>query len=136
MMRVPADSYVSVADADAYHAIRPSGDLWASLTGNQKEMRLVAASDYIDARYRLRDDLNHKMRVADAEIIEPVRKAVCELALKTGLYDNETQKRTAVKVGDISVSYDKNSGSRFEYIDALLAPYVNSSLVQIQVVRG
>ena len=51
MINVPQDSYVTVAEADAYHAIRPSANAWAALTEPEKEQRLVAASDYLDSQY-------------------------------------------------------------------------------------
>ena len=136
MIRVPSDSYVSIERADAYHSIRPSQAEWAVLETSQKELRLVAASDYVDACYQLRNDLNRKMRAGDETVIEPVYKAVCELALKNGLFDNGEQKRRAVTVADISVTYSDSTGVRFEYVDALLAPYIKSSFNQIPLYRG
>ncbi|PIT48537.1 DnaT-like ssDNA-binding protein [Snodgrassella alvi] len=136
MIIVPRDSYVSVEQADAYHAIRSSKDVWEELETSQKEMRLVSASDYVDACYQLRQNLNRKMRAGEVGIIEPVYKAVCELALRTGLFDNDEQKRKSVKVGEISVTYAGNGGSRFEYIDALLLPYTAGTFAQIPIIRG
>lgn len=137
MLQVPRDSYVSVAMADAYHAIRPSQTVWAALETSQKEMRLVAASDYIDACYQLRDDLNYQMREANTEVVEAVYKAVCELALKDGLFENEAQQQTSLKVGDISVAYGRVSKhSRFEYIDAILAPYISGRINGVPVIRS
>lgn len=51
MINVPQDSYVTIAEADAYHAIRPSATTWAALSEPEKEQRLVAASDYLDSQY-------------------------------------------------------------------------------------
>lgn len=136
VIRVPNDSYVSIEQADAYHAIRPSKHTWDALEISQKEMRLVSASDYVDACYQLRNDLNRKMRDGEAGVIDPVFKAVCELSLKTGLFDNDSQKRAAVKVGDISVTYAGSTGARFEYVDALLLPWTTSNLTEISVIRG
>jgi len=45
-----ANSYGSVADADAYFADRGNGQ-WAALTTGVKEGSLVQATDYIDAYY-------------------------------------------------------------------------------------
>ena len=75
----------AIEQADTYHSILPSQADWAAFEANQKELQLVAASDYIDACYQLRNDLNRKMRAEIEAVIEPVYKAVCELALKNGL---------------------------------------------------
>jgi hypothetical protein len=46
------DSYVSLADADAFHALRATA-LWTPASDAQRSAALVRASDYIDAHYRL-----------------------------------------------------------------------------------
>jgi len=45
-----SNSYGAVADADAYHLDRGNAD-WAALTPDQKQNRLVKATDYLDQRY-------------------------------------------------------------------------------------
>ena len=47
---VGADSYATVASADAYHLARGNA-AWASATNTQKEAALINASAYLDAAY-------------------------------------------------------------------------------------
>lgn len=51
--RADAESYISVADADAYFAARGNA-AWAALTEPQKEQALRKGTDYIGQTYRLR----------------------------------------------------------------------------------
>lgn len=46
-----AESYISVADADAYHANR-ANSAWSSATTASKEAALRKAASYIDGNYR------------------------------------------------------------------------------------
>lgn len=45
-----ANSYGSVADADAYHTDRGNAD-WAALSPDEKAIRMIRATDYIDQRF-------------------------------------------------------------------------------------
>ena len=45
-----AESYISVADADTYHARRNNTE-WAALSDPEKEAALIAATDYMQGYY-------------------------------------------------------------------------------------
>lgn len=51
-----ADSYLSVADADAYHAAHGNPSAWSSASMTAKENALRSATDYLDVRYNGRWD--------------------------------------------------------------------------------
>lgn len=128
-----ADSYLSVADADAYHAAM-GNTAWQPLASAEKEAALRRATQYLDTRYRWRGQ-----RLTTTQALEwprstaawPVRRlqdATAELALRAAeqgsLYADEGP--AAVKsetVGPISVTYaDAQSGQvRFAIVEDLLA---------------
>ena len=112
MIAVPQDSYVSLDYANAYHAIRPSYAVWQALSDDEKERLLVCASDYLDANYPLKNNLNQDMRQGLAPIPDCVKKAVCELCLFDGIdyQKTETAQKSSVKVGEIAVTYAVKDG--------------------------
>ena len=135
MINVPQDSYVTVAEADAYHAIRPSANAWAALTEPEKEQRLVAASDYLDSQYIFngkKTDENQSRefpRNGSTEIPTAIKKAVFELALQDSLTSNPSAEVKREKVDVLEVEYfQADAGSlRFGYIDGLLRPFLFQS---------
>jgi len=46
-----ANSYVSVSDADAYHALRGNPETWDDATTSEKEAALIEATQYLDLHY-------------------------------------------------------------------------------------
>lgn len=136
-----AESYVSVADADAYH-VDFGNTAWASSTEPAKEAALRRATQYLDSRYRYRGEpltdtqaLAWPRTINDAISDWPVKRladACCELAVRAlagGLYTDQTATAVTSKtVGPISVSYaetERNGGQiRFALIDDLLAAFV------------
>ena len=135
MINVPQDSYVTIAEADAYHAIRPSATTWAALTEPEKEQRLVAASDYLDSQYiftgKKTDPSQPREfpRNGSAEIPTAIKKAVFELALQDSLTSNASAEVKREKVDVLEVEYfqSDNGAIRFGYIDGLLRPFLFQS---------
>ena len=138
-IKVPQDSYVSVEEADVYHGMRPSAAAWQVIDAVVKAQMLVAASDYLDAAYRLKNDLNAAMRSGEVAVLPEVAKAVCELAMQQQLTANEKPKQQSVRVGEISVTYSQQEGKaeRFVYVSALLSGLIeNKGFRNIPLQRG
>ena len=135
MINVPQDSYVTVAEADAYNAIRPSNSTWAALSDSEKEQRLVSASDYLDSQYIFtgkKTDANQPRefpRNGSTDIPTAIKKAVFELALQDSLTSNPSAEVKREKVDVLEVEYfQSDAGSlRFSYIDGLLRPFLFQS---------
>ena len=135
MINVPQDSYVTVAEADAYHAIRPSATTWAALTEPEKEQRLVAASDYLDSQYiftgKKTDPSQPREfpRNGETEVPMAIKKAVFELALQDSLTSNASAEVKREKVDVLEVEYFQSDDGaiRFGYIDGLLRPFLLQS---------
>jgi len=49
--KVDAESYCSVAQADAYHSVRAAGETWTDLELSEKERCLREATDYLTYTY-------------------------------------------------------------------------------------
>ena len=129
-------AYVSVEEADAYHNLRMSAEIWGALTATEKARRLVNASDYIDSGYIYlgKPSDKHQLRAfprnGDTDVPVKVKNAVCELALEENLTQNPTALKSAVKVGELSVTYSHPSAAngvenqRFSYVAQLLREFV------------
>jgi hypothetical protein len=142
-----ANSYVSVAYADAYFLAR-NVTAWASLTN--KEALLIQATDYMEAVYSeswkgtvlLDTQALSFPRIIDDATVYPDRllKAVCELALKANdralLVDVE-QRTIEEKIDVITVKYAEYSDQKTQYsmVYGLISPYLMSSGVSKKVVR-
>lgn len=116
-----ANSYVTLAEANAYHADR-NNTAWTG-TDSVKQGALVRATDYIDQVYAGRwigDPLNDVQALAwprdEAGIPEKLKQAVCILALETigGTALNPTQGREIKrrKVDVIETEYMDNARTR------------------------
>lgn len=148
-LNIPNDSYISLEDANRYHALRNSFDSWNALTDEQKQRRLVSASDFLDHNYvfagKKADASQPRQfpRATSGHIPPEICNAVCELALQADLNQNAAQKMASVKVGPVSVSYDDQSGvnsqsNRFEYVKSLLNAYLDhkTGFGQVALSRG
>ena len=143
-----AESYISVADASAYHTARGNA-AWAALASDTvREQCLRKATDYMEQVYRscwqgCRVGETQALSwprysvvvegylVDDASVPEIVKRACAELALKASAADlapDLTQGVVREQVGPIAVEYDKNSpqATRYKAIDAMLAPFLTS----------
>ncbi|EQA13075.1 hypothetical protein Q7301_10895 [Glaesserella parasuis] len=151
-LNVPTDSYVSLEEANGYHQLRASFDVWNELDDEQKARRLVSASDFLDHNYRfvgekadptqIRQFPRQESSQESSEIPLQVKYAVCELALQSDLNQNTEQKMASVKVGPVSVNYENQavisgSSNRFEYVKTLLSRFLNSSSTNnVSLLRG
>lgn len=142
-----ANSYVSVAYADAYFLAR-NVTSWASLT--IKEALLIQATDYMEAVYSeswkgavLLDTQSLSFpRIIDDATVYPDRllKAVCELALKadSGPLLEDTEQRTIEEsVGSITVKYAEyaNQKTQYSFVYNLVSPYLLSSGASARLIR-
>ena len=151
---IPDDSYVTLDEANHYHAMRESFSVWGELEDGVKLRRLVSASDFLDVNYKfLEKKLNSSQPRqfprtntggTDKNGIPTVVKiAVFELALQSDLNQNEEQKMSSVKVGPLSVNYEQSRGldtkaNRFSYVKSLLDSYLdkNTGCGTVQMLRG
>jgi hypothetical protein len=146
-----AESYASVATADAYHTAYGNTG-WTGTTG-AKEIALRRAAQYIDARYNFRgvrltsDQALEWPRVGyepDGRVEEwaPTRlvHATCEAALRalsdTLQEDVSADSIKREKVGEIEIEYGQKTGqTRYPIVDSLLRPYATSSASMLRVER-
>jgi hypothetical protein len=145
-----AESYVSAADCDAYHAAR--GNTGWSGTEAEKEAALRNAATYLDAHYRYRS-----CRLTAAQALEwpreaydwggpevrRLKSACCELALRAragDLFSDVTAQHVeSVKVGPIErkMSAPGNGGQkRYAVVDAMLRDVVSGGGNSIAVARA
>ena len=92
------DSYVTLQYADDYHLKRTSAERWSILTEEQKEKRLVSASDFIDENFGFADDLNEKIRNGEVEAPVKLMNAVCEVAASNELIISRSRTQNSVKI--------------------------------------
>lgn len=145
-----AESFCSVADADAYHAAR-GVTLWATLSTTEKEQALRRGTDYMSQTYRLRwtgyrkndtqaldwprydavkpDSTVGRFMAYFADNIVPteVRNACAELAFRAAsgeLAADVGQAVTERTVGPITTKFAPGSVAvkRYVAVDRLLAP--------------
>lgn len=153
----PADSYVSLVDAAAYHTARGNA-AWAALANDTvREQLLIKATDYITATYGPRWkgervdgeqllDWPRSCVYANGYVVPSnivpvlVGNACAELALKAStveLMPDVGRLKSRVKVGPIETEYVEGATplTRFTAIDRMLAPYLTSAM-NIPVVRA
>lgn len=159
-----AESYISVADATAYHAARGNA-AWAALASDTiREQALRKATDYLGQMYRdrwtgyrvsttqaldwpryeaprrdLPGNAYYAYYPSDAVPAE-VAKACAELALRAAageLVEDEDQRIAAVSAGSVSVTFQPGSSPRKGYpaVDGLLRAVLKSG-GGIAMVRG
>lgn len=159
-----AESFISVADATAYHAARGNA-AWAALASDTiREQALRKATDYMTQMYRERwagyrvsttqaldwpryevprrdlpGNAYYAYYPSDAVPAE-VARACAELALRAAagtLLEDEDQRISAVSAGSVSVTFQPGSSPRKTYpaIDGLLRPVLKAG-GGIGLVRG
>lgn len=143
-----AESYATVAFADAYFASRGVA-AWAAIASTElKEIALRKATDYMTAVYRdmwagsrvnevqeldwPRENVYRDRYVLVLNTVVPVevQRACCEFALRTTTGDLITDQVASVlreKVGPIEVEYAGGQSTQvsFAYVNNMLAPYLN-----------
>lgn len=152
-----ADSYVSVAYADTYHA-HYGNAAWYLLAGEEKEQLLRRATRHMSEVYRGRwrgsrlsnsqalcwprqnvvvDDMGIPFVVDYHTIPSDVKAACCLLALRASsaeLNPDLEPQAISESIGRLSVTYAQgaNQQVRFKQVDDLLKPYLcsNAGLVR------
>lgn len=150
-----AESYVSVADADTYHAAHSGSSDWSGADTADKEKALRLGTQWLDARYRERWrgtrysgtqalDWPRYSVVIDDYILDPselpqqLLDAACELALKKiegdtlfpDMADEGVLVSKTVRVGPITSAKTYLGGTkgvkRYRLIEALVAVLIES----------
>jgi len=154
-----AESYASVAEADAHFSARGS-EAWDNVENKEAALRL--ATDYMLQTYSgrwkgtrktstqaldwprynvpLEDDPAWLTLLSSSIVPAQVKKATIELALITtagALVPNLERAQASVSVGEISVTYEGSSSQlpRYPMIDMILSPLLASSGFTRQLVR-
>lgn len=155
-----AESYVSEAEASAYHATR-GNVAWDAI--DDKETLLRKATDYMVQTYRSKwkgyrtgavqalDWPRSEVAVGDiggpadyyiANNVVPVeiRRVCADLALRAATEDllpDQTQQVVRETVGPLTVQYSPHAAQtkRFPAIDRALAPFIHGNSVSAQVRR-
>jgi hypothetical protein len=152
-----AESYISVGDANTYHAARGNTD-WAALSDADKESALRRATDYMLQAYRSRwsgqratstqalDWPRYGVIVDWFELssdVVPVavERACAELALRASSADLAADLERGIKrqkVDVIETEYDTASPQqkRYRAVDNLLAPYLMGGGAFVRVTRA
>lgn len=155
-----AESYASVADADAYWLAR-NNSTWAAATNSAKEAALREAAMYLDNAFKwvgnrisqtqvmswpryVQADLDKK-QVLQTEVPLRVVQAQCELALEAlgGRLDPTLERGgqvTSESVGPISVTYAVGAPGRkrFPFVAMMLKDliYGDASSISADAVRA
>lgn len=153
-----AESYVSVDQADQYHADRGNPAAWSGLDVPTKEAKLRAATEYLGQRFagRWKGHRTHDAQAldwprasvciegrylpADAVPLQ-VERACCELALKAvsaPLFADEAAQVKSEKVGPIEVVYADGARqqTRFSAVEAMVSQLLGSAGNSISVTRA
>jgi hypothetical protein len=154
--KTDAESYISVAAADAYHLIHSISSTWAAATTAVKEAALRQAAQYLDTTYKdkwkgFRADDDQALDwpreglVIDgvvydsADLPTQLLEAAAELALKVvdgdvifaDMDDEGSVKSRSVRVGPITeaVSFSGSSRGikRYRLVEGLVAPLIEMS---------
>lgn len=151
-----AESYISVADADARHA--SLGNTGWTGTEQVKEALLRRATAYMEQAYRSRWKGNRLRKdqalswprygatvdgfdLSSTIVPVEVANACADLALKAAAGDLAPDLERGVireKVGPLETEYDRNSSqaTRYRSIDLGLAPFLKGSSAMATLVRS
>lgn len=106
------DSYATLEYANEYHAKRTTSTAWSLFTDEQKEQRLVSASDFIDINFTFKNGLNWEVKESgDVPVV--LMNATCEVAAISDLVLSKTKEKESVKVDVIEVKY-KDQSSHYD----------------------
>lgn len=152
-----AESYISVADADARQTALGNTN-WGDLTTDEKEQALRRATSFMEQAYRTRwvgqrlsieqalswpryDVCVDGFYVESTTVPVDVANACADLALKAAAADlNADLTRSVVrkKIGPLETEYDRNSPQSIRYraVDMALAPYLKGSSAMATLVRA
>lgn len=154
-----AESYLSVAQASAYHEAM-GNTTWADLDSDVQEQALRKAAAYMVGEYRLRwagNRLNETQALDWPRSLVPrkdfggyypqdvvpteVKNACASLALRAvtaSLHKDQGQRKSSVTVGPISTTYESGSkvATTYTEIDAMLRPLLSTGSGQVRLVRA
>lgn len=160
-----SESYLSVAEADAYFAARGNPTAWSGAATSAKEQYLREATEYVDAVYgrRWKGSLVKRDQALDwprfgvdnddgwildsDKIPESLKRATAEAALRRAtdelipdIDEPGTIQSESVSVGPISQSITYQGGreqvKKFRKIDLLLAELIGRGAGVLDAVRG
>lgn len=143
-----ANSYASVAEADAYFLARANQE-WALLTNAEKESALILGTDYLEATYSqawlgeiVSPDQSlswprtgvriNGFYVASDSVPLRVKQATYEMAFRASSGDpliiDQAQRVTKEKVDVLEITYAEFSDPtlRYPYVNRLLSGYLRS----------
>lgn len=146
------NSYVTVAEADAYFSDRANAD-WAALTTSQKESALILGCDYLEATYgnawqgyRVNADQHlswpraevyvEGVLISSASVPSAIKRAQFEMALRASagepLIADQGQRVTEERVDVLTVKYAEFSdpSQRYPYANRLVLPYLRSAVTE------
>lgn len=155
-----SESYISVADADAYHAARMNA-AWSALATPDKEANLRKATEYMQGTYRGRwkgfrtntvqaldwprqsvciEDATLNSFIANNVVPVEVTRACAELALKASageLAPDTERVVTRETIGPLTTEYDNNSMpyTKYRAIDNMLRVYLKMAGAATALVR-
>jgi hypothetical protein len=156
-----AESYVSVADADAHHLSRGTAEAsWVGLDEDVKEQCLRRATDYMLETYRgawkgvavkpdtqaldwprygVFPDERHMYAISSTAVPPEVKRACAELAVRAnaGTLTDDVEPTGAVlseTVGPIAVTYANaaTSQTRYTSVDRMLGPLLEDGAGETQ----
>lgn len=142
-----AESYTTVAEADAYHEKR-GNTTWDAI--DDKEALLRKATDFMLGRYGSKwfgsrvsssqaldwprinvpmNDYDPDVYYSSESVPQAIKNACAALALKANSADllaDQKQKVVSVQVGPISTTYDNSSSAAVKYpeVDGILRPFL------------
>lgn len=160
-----AESYLSVADADVYHAARGNPVAWSGATTAEKETALLAATEYIDSVYRGAwkgtravetqalswprvDAYDSDDFLIDSGVVPlEVERATAELALRAlsaelmpDISEPGSIKRERLKAGPVETETEYQGGKsqvkEFRKVDLLLGRLLAFGVGEIRMERG
>ena len=158
--KVDAETYISVVDADTYHANR-GNTVWTALSTAVKEQLLRKAADYIEQAYRSRwkgirttstqaldwprqnvsiEDVALRSVLPSNMVPSQVMRACAELAYRANageLAPDIEPRVTSEQVGPISVSYDTDLTAYVTYraVDNMLRMLLSGGSTMTKLVR-
>ncbi len=154
-----ANSYVSIAAADAYFSSNRNSDKWLALSDSAKQAALIEATTYIEGKYRgtwngwisfLRQGLAWpRMGAWDADgryitgVPTQVLRATCELAIVSvdapldPMLDGDERIKSS-KVGPIETEYDTTvpRGKVYPFVARLLNGLSSSRSGSVSLARA
>jgi hypothetical protein len=159
---VDVDTYVTVAEADAYVAARPSLSAWTDLATEVKEAALTEAAIYLDQSYSWKGSIAAltqalswpRVNVEDREgrsitdVPAAIKKAQIELATMAAsgalVQSQTTGNVESIKAGEVNIKFLKgqnvSEGERFRWIDRLLTGLytarAGAASANIPLIRG